>query len=174
MSELKAQGASLAQSAARQSHNLKVVSSSLTGGTDYFLFLPPQNQLTFIFLKDFFKHRMVSVHGCVCVCVCVFERGGTNSQTFTVSASTVWSDIYSLSLYGLVRHLQSQPLRFGQTFTVSASTVWSDIYSLSLYGLVRHLQSQPLRFGQTFTVSASTVWSDIYSLSLYGLVTTGV
>ena len=31
-------GASLAQSAARQSHNLKVVSSSLTGGTNFFLF----------------------------------------------------------------------------------------------------------------------------------------
>ena len=33
--------ASLAQSAARQSHNLKVVSSSLTGGTDFFFFSPP-------------------------------------------------------------------------------------------------------------------------------------
>ena len=31
--------ASLAQSAARQSHNLKVVSSSLTGGTVFFFFI---------------------------------------------------------------------------------------------------------------------------------------
>ena len=35
---IRLSGASLAQSAARQSHNLKVVSSSLTGGTVFFSF----------------------------------------------------------------------------------------------------------------------------------------
>ena len=45
--------ASLAQSAARQSHNLKVVSSSLTGGTFFFFFLFPVSPLELFFACHF-------------------------------------------------------------------------------------------------------------------------
>ena len=59
----KQQGASLAQSAARQSHNLKVVSSSLTGGTDYFFL--------FCLLRIIFLEDLSSTEWCGCVCMCL-------------------------------------------------------------------------------------------------------